>query len=150
MDSSLLGTGAATWQGTHYRTILKTEDTGGALSIVDSVSQPGSGPPRHVHHDADETFVMLSGECQFWLDGETRFCEPGETMFVPRGTEHTFRVIGNRPSRHLIVLTPGGFEGFFEKMAEGQFAIPQDMAAITEIARRFHLEFSGPPLTSEN
>ncbi|MBO6724785.1 MAG: cupin domain-containing protein [Rhizobiaceae bacterium] len=116
------------------------------MSVVDSVSPVGSGPPRHIHHREDETFILLSGECEFWLEGETFFRGPGQTVFVPRGAEHTFRVIGDIPSRHLIVLTPGGFEGFFSEMAEGRFDVPDDMPAISEIAGRYELSFTGPPL----
>jgi hypothetical protein len=45
-----------------------------------------------------------------------------------------------------VILTPGGFEGFFAEMAAGQFRMPEDMAAIEESARRHHLRFTGPPL----
>ena len=50
------------WLGTRYEIILSKEASGGAMSIVRSEAPPDSGPPLHVHHDADETFVMLSGE----------------------------------------------------------------------------------------
>jgi len=146
MFGGILGPGSIDWQGTHYRTLLATADTGGAISVVDSVSPPGSGPPRHVHADADESFVLLSGEAEFWLEGESVMRTVGQAAFVPRGKEHTFRVIGDQPSRHLVILTPGGFEGFFYEMAEGRFTIPDDMAAITDIAARYHLTFTGPPL----
>jgi quercetin dioxygenase-like cupin family protein len=141
-----LGPTAFEWQGTWYETILSTAASGGALSIVDSVSPEGSGPPRHVHHAEDETFILLSGECEFWLEGETFRRGPGETVFVPRGREHTFRVIGDRPCRHLVILTPGGFEAFLEAMAAGNFTIPEDMDAINAIASRYNLTFTGPPL----
>lgn len=134
------------WNGTTYRTILDTSETGGAMSIVDSVSPPRSGPPRHVHDAEDEVFVVLSGEVEFWLDGETFVKGPGESAFIPRGKEHTFWVISDHPSRHLVILTPGGFEGFFAEMAEGQFRIPEDMEAINESAVRHKLRFTGPPL----
>ncbi|SFS19013.1 cupin domain-containing protein [Yoonia litorea] len=134
------------WRGTRYKTSLASHATGGAISIVDSVSPPHSGPPRHVHHDADETFFVLSGDVTFWMEGETANVGPGGTMFVPRGKEHTFRVSSDVPSRHLVILTPGGFEGFFEEMAAGQFRIPEEMAQIVEIAERYHLSFTGPPL----
>ncbi len=144
-----LGAGAIEWLGVHYKTILSTEDTDGRISIVDSVSPPDSGPPRHVHDAEDEIFVILTGECAFWMNGETVMKGPGESMFIPRGAEHTFRVAGTRPCRHLVILTPGGFEGFFSDMAAGQFRIPQDMDAINECAARHHLRFTGPPLTAE-
>lgn len=137
---------AIVWLDVYYKTILSPEQTGGALSIVDSWSPVGSGPPRHVHENEDETFVMISGTCKVWVDGEETLAGPGESVFIPRGTNHTFKVVGDEPSRHLVILTPGGFEGFFADMAAGQFRIPEDMPAIEESARRHHLRFTGPPL----
>lgn len=116
------------------------------MSIVDSLSPLGSGPPRHVHHKEDETFVMITGTCKVWIEGEEILAGPGESVHIPRGKEHTFKVVGHEPSRHLVILTPGGFEGFFADMAAGQFQIPGDMAAIEEYAQRHNLTFTGPPL----
>lgn len=137
------------WQGVTFRTILTTEATEGRMSICDSVAPAGFGPPRHVHRNEDECFVVLTGEIEVWLEGATRIAGPGDSVFIPRGREHTFRVVGDRPSRHLVILTPGGFEGFFSDMAAGQFRIPEDMPAVLESARRHALEFTGPPLGQE-
>ncbi len=134
------------WLGVRYRTILTTEETGGAMSIVDSLSPVGSGPPRHIHHKEDETFVMISGTCKVWIEGIETVAGPGESVFIPRGKEHTFKVIGDEPSRHLVILTPGGFEGFFHDMADGQCRIPEDMAAVEASAANHNLTFTGPPL----
>ncbi|MDK1373056.1 MULTISPECIES: cupin domain-containing protein [unclassified Sinorhizobium] len=116
------------------------------MSIVDSLSPVGSGPPRHIHEAEDEIFVILTGRCKFWLGGEELMRGPGETVFIARGSEHTFQVIGDTPCRHLVILTPGGFEEFFAEMAAGQFSIPDDMPAIVEAAGRHNLRFTGPPL----
>lgn len=137
---------AINWNGVKYRTILSSQATGGKMAIFDSLSPIGSGPPRHVHEAEDETFVILAGQSKFWLEGEEFIRGPGETVFVPRGAEHTFQVVGDIPFRHLVVLTPGGFEGFFAEMAAGQFSIPDDMPAIVETAGRYSLRFTGPPL----
>lgn len=144
-----LGPGTIEWQGVYYKTILSTQDTDGSMSITDTVSPPASGPPRHIHHDADETFVMLSGDCEFWLEGVRLVRGPGQSVFVPKGAEHTFRVMSETPSRHLVILTPGGFEGFFAEMAAGQFRIPGDMDLIKSCGSKYHLTFSGPPLSPE-
>lgn len=134
------------WLGVLYKTILAPEDSGGAMSIVDSLSPVGSGPPRHVHHNEDETFVMITGTCKVWIEGVETIAGPGESVFIPRGKEHTFKVIGDEPSRHLVILTPGGFEGFFEDMAKGQCRIPEDMPEIEASAAKHHMSFTGPPL----
>lgn len=147
MTGGTKGPDAVEWLGVTYETILRGEETAGAMSIVDSVSPVGSGPPRHVHKAEDECFVVLTGECEFWLEGQTFTRGPGGTAFVPRGKEHTFRVIGDAPSRHLLVLTPAGFETFFLDMAKGRFRIPEDMEEIETSAARHNLAFTGPPLS---
>lgn len=134
------------WLDTDYRMLLTSDKTNGRQALFESVTQPGGGPPRHVHQDADETFVILSGDVAFWLDGMDSAQGPGNVVFVPRGAEHTFQVIGLRPARMLTILSPGGFEVFFKEMAAGDFRIPQDMAQINKIAERFQLRFTGPPL----
>jgi quercetin dioxygenase-like cupin family protein len=146
MRDELSGPGVVDWLGAQYKTILTSAETGGAMSIVDSVSPAGSGPPRHVHEREDETFVLLSSECEFWLEGQTFRKRAGESVFIPRGREHTFRVVGSDPCRHLFILTPGGFERFFADMAQGGFRIPEDMQQIAAYAARYSLRLTGPPL----
>lgn len=146
MQIDLLGPDAVEWRGVVYKTILSSAESGGRLSIIDNVSRPDTGPPRHVHADCDESFVVLSGEVLFDLAGEMRLCGPGETAFVPRGTEHSFRVIGDRPARMLTLFSPAGFEAFFAEMAEGEYRIPEDMPEITRIGVEHHVTFTGPPL----
>ncbi|GAA3859558.1 cupin domain-containing protein [Celeribacter arenosi] len=134
------------WMGTTYQTILAPQETAGAMSITQIIARAHDGPPRHIHHDADETFVVLSGDVEFWLDG-TRFTRgPGETAHIPRGADHTYRVCSDTPARALVILSPGGFENFFVEMAQNNYAIPTDMPAITALATAHHLDFTGPPL----
>lgn len=149
MPEELSGPGMIEWLGVRYKTILPSAETDGAISIVDSLGPVDSGPPRHVHEREDETFVILTGECEFWLEGQTIIRRAGESVFVPRGREHTFRVVGVQPSRHLTILTPGGFENFFAEMAQGGFRIPDDMEQISAAAARHNLRFTGPPLGAE-
>lgn len=134
------------WMGTTYQILLSSQQTDASIGIFESLDQPGYGPPRHIHHREDETFYILSGEVEFWMAGVSRMAGPGEVVFVPRGTEHTFRIIGDLPARMLTAMTPGGFEGFFIAMAENNFRIPQDMDQIANTGANFHLSFTGPPL----
>ena len=146
MKDLIAAEGAIEWLGVKYKTILSPEQSGGAMSIVESWSPEGSGPPRHIHHNEDEIFVILTGVCKFWLEGDEFTAAEGESVFIPRGKEHTFKVISQEPCRHLVILTPGGFEGFFGDMAAGQCRIPDDMPAIEESAKRHNMTFTGPPL----
>ncbi len=132
------------WAGTSFRTMVSSAETAGTMAVVDSTAPQGFGPPRHIHAAEDETFLILTGEMEFWVAGRTFRRGPGEAAFVPRGVEHTFRALTE--SRHILILTPGGFEGFFAEMAHGTFRIPDDMGAVVESGARHNLTFTGPPL----
>ncbi|MDA7430468.1 cupin domain-containing protein [Primorskyibacter aestuariivivens] len=149
MHTHILGPEAVEWRGVVYKTILSSDTSGGALSIIDNVSRPDTGPPRHVHSDCDEAFVVLSGEVAFEVEGQLVHRGPGQTAFVPRGAEHSFRVLGHQPARMLTIFSPGGFEAFFAEMAENDYSIPGDMEQIARIGAARNVTFTGPPLEAE-
>lgn len=134
------------WMHSTYKTLLTPVQSNGSLGIFESVCQPNTGPARHVHHDADETFYILQGEMTFWLEGELMKRGAGDCVFIPRGKHHTFVVVGSEPARMLVMMTPGGFEGFFAEVAARNLRAPEDMPEISAIGTRYHLEFVGPPL----
>ena len=140
-------TDSVVWNGSSYRTILTRVASQGAMSIVDSTTPSSEGPPRHIHHAEDEIIVVLTGEIEVWIEGETTRIGPGEAGFIPRGKSHTFRVTSDTPSRHLVILTPGGFEQFFYAMADAECVIPDDMPQIESVAAEMNLTFTGPPLS---
>ncbi|MGK7294591.1 MAG: cupin domain-containing protein [Candidatus Wenzhouxiangella sp. M2_3B_020] len=134
------------WNGATYRVVLSsTESDGKSGMFTVAVKQPG-GPPLHVHADADEYFYVLEGTVRFRVDERSDVLRTGEVAYVPRGTEHTYRVESEEGGRMLTIVVPGGFERFFEAMAAEALVIPDDMPRIGEIAERFELTFTGPPL----
>ncbi len=135
------------WNGTRYRTILTTADTGGAMSIVYGEAEPMGGPPTHVHEAEDEIFIVLEGEIEFELGGRRFVRGPLGTAFLPRGIPHSFR-IGPDGARCISVLTPGGFEGFFAELAKGRYRLPHDAAAVAAVAARYGSRFTGPGIAS--
>jgi quercetin dioxygenase-like cupin family protein len=117
---------------------LRSEQTDGALSVMEnSVSEGFGGPPLH-HHDFDETFYVLEGELTFQLRDELFTAGAGELAFAPRGVPHTFANLSGAPARILIVCTPAGFERYFARTAARDAGVePPDwaLAPIPEITR---------------
>ena len=89
--------------------------TGGAYTVIENISLPGSGPPPHLHENHDESMYVIDGEFEILLDAKKIRAAQGAFAFVPRGTVHRFRCIGDRPGRILVVFTPGGIEEFFRE-----------------------------------
>jgi len=120
-------------------------DTGGVVSAVESHDVPGGGPPPHIHRREDETFQVLEGEYEFIVAGKTVVAKKGTTIFAPRDVPHTYRYLGQAPGRLMCVITPAGFEGFFEEIGALSPQQQQDIPRVTEIGKRFGLEFLPPP-----
>ena len=134
------------WIGSRFRPLLTSETCGGAAALVEIVSEPMSGPPRHIHQGEDEVFYVLSGALEFWVAGERMVKSAGEAAFVPRGTDHTFCVVSDQPARFLTLHTPGGFDEFITEVATKGYRIPEDIGQVVEAAGRFNTVFTGPPL----
>ncbi len=94
------------------------EDTGGPISVMEGTFRSRSGAPAHVHHQHEETFYVLEGEFVFQLGTQTMKATAGTFVFVPRDVPHAFENVGNQPSRILGIMTPGGYEKFFEELAQ--------------------------------
>ena len=120
-------------------------ETGGIISVVESRDVPGGGPPPHIHHREDETFQVIEGEYE-WTVGDKKFVTgKGETIFAPRGIPHTYRYLGQTPGRLMCIITPSGFEGFFEEIGALTPEQQKDIPRVMEIAKKFGLEFLPPP-----
>jgi len=121
---------------------LDGEQTGGKLTMWTGTMPPGGGPPPHYHLNEDETFHVIEGRVAFFANGEWREVGPGGTAFMPRGAVHTFKNVGDQPSRVLIMTTPSGFEKFFARCAE-EFAKAggPDMARIVQIGAEHGIHF---------
>jgi quercetin dioxygenase-like cupin family protein len=100
--------------------LLRSEQSGGQIAIMDNVVGASfPGPPLH-HHDFDETFYVLEGELTFQLEDEIFTSKSGELAFAPRGVPHTFANLSGAEARALIVCTPAGFERYFDRLAAEQ------------------------------
>jgi uncharacterized cupin superfamily protein len=106
------------------------------------ITPPGGGPPPHYHVNEDETFHILEGCVAFLFDDEWHELGPGGAAYMPRGVVHTFKNVGDQPSRMLITASPSGFEKFFARCAE-EFAKPAgpDMSQITKIGEQHGIHF---------
>ena len=83
------------------------------MSIVETTGKPGSGPTYHSHANEDETFYVVAGTAEVWIDREVYRCEAGNRVFGPRNVFHTYRNVGDTDLKMILIYTPGGFEQSF-------------------------------------
>ena len=129
---------------------LHGRDTGGVLSVVESIDLPGGGPPPHVHYREDETFQILEGDFEFSVGDQKIIAKQGATVFAPRGIPHTYRYLGQKPGRLMCTITPAGFEEFFEEIGALTPQQQQDIPGVIEIGKKYGLDFLPPPATADS
>ena len=80
------------------------------LTMNISVCPPGQGPGLHAHHKTFETFFVLDGKFEFFVNddgGEKVVLNQWDTLSVPPGVCRGFRNIADRDSTLLTVITGG-------------------------------------------
>ena len=141
--------------GLGVRFMIGGDDSDGRFSLVEHPLAPRAlGAPSHTHTHEDEYSFVLEGEAGVEIGGETVLARPGDLVFKPRGVPHAFWNATDAPARLLEIISPGGFERYFEEIAP---LFPPDGApdfpAIMEVAARYGLVFdmgSVPRLVGEH
>lgn len=113
------GQGDAFWVlGDHYMFKVSSEETSGSLAVVEIVAFPQNGPPPHIHHREDESFYILDGTFSVLVGDQSFEAGAGVFVHIPKGTLHTYKNIGAKPARLLVILTPGDLENFWREIGE--------------------------------
>jgi mannose-6-phosphate isomerase-like protein (cupin superfamily) len=132
---------------------VTSDQTGGAYSLFEVATKPGSGAPPHVQHREDETFYVLEGDYEFLVEDRTLRMSAGSLLYVPKGNLHVYKNVGERMGRMLVSQTPGGLhERFFEEIGEVRkdgftppvSEEPRDTERIARIAAEFGIEMTLP------
>ena len=61
------------------------------------------------------------------------------------GVPHTFKCVGAGPGKIQVIISPPGFEAFFEEVSVLARQEPPDMGQVVALAGNYGVEFLGPP-----
>jgi quercetin dioxygenase-like cupin family protein len=130
--------------------VVAGADTGGVYAVQHQLTQPGDGPPLHQHSREDEGFFVLEGEYDFTVGEQIIRGVAGTFVFGPRGIAHTFKCVGLTVGRMQVIISPPGFEKFFDEVdsmvKEGWLQnLSKDMAKVVALARGYGVEIFGAP-----
>ena len=93
------GEGERLEKSTRVATIKTGRDE---LALIEFELGPGfEGPNPHSHDDHVDSFYVLDGEADFFVEGEWYRLGAGSFVAVPMGVRHTF---GNRDGQHARLL----------------------------------------------
>lgn len=118
---------------------LSGADTDGAMSVLETVHDPGEGASPHIHSRESEMFFVLEGEVTFRVGGDLITLQRGGLVFGPAHTAHGFEV-GSAGGRLLHVFIPSGtanstIEDYFRELHRADPDTP-----FAEVRRRHGME----------
>ena len=127
----------------------------GWFSLVEHPMPPRAlAAPLHRHSREDEYSFVLEGRVGALLGEQIVYAEPGDLIFKPRDQWHTFWNAGDHPARILEIISPAGFERYFEELIEvATEESPPTQDRVSKIADRYGLRFdfaSIPTLLAEH
>ncbi|SFJ83662.1 Cupin domain-containing protein [Paenibacillus sp. UNC496MF] len=83
---------------------------------------PGVFVPVHSHEDR-ETFVVISGEIEAWLDGAWSVYRAGDTLDIAPNRKHAWRNVSSEPVTLLIASTMKMGQ-FFKEIGRPAASVP--------------------------
>ena len=106
-------------------------ESGGGFSLVEHPIPPRTlVAPLHLHEREDEYSYVLEGRMGAQLGDDVVIAEAGDLVFKPRNQWHTFWNAGDTPCRILEVISPAGFEHFFDELGEHMAAAQATSVAV--------------------
>ncbi len=130
----------------------------GMETVVLEMTLPvGSSAPLHVHDNLDDTWYILDGEMVVRCGDETSTVGAGYWVSMPRGVPHTFRVVGDREARILLVHDNASFRDLIRELGVTATAhvVPVEpifpsMDELARVAKSHDLTPIGPPMSVED
>jgi mannose-6-phosphate isomerase-like protein (cupin superfamily) len=127
--------------GLGVRFMVWSDESGGGFSLVEHPIPPLTlAAPIHRHSREDEYSFVLEGRMGALLGDEVVHAEPGDLVFKPRDQWHTFWNATDGPCRILEIISPGGFERYFDEAAAAMQAPDFAPAKLAGLGARYGLE----------
>ena len=82
-----------------------------------TIEGPFEGPDPHTHDDETDSFYILEGELDVYVNGEWTRATPGTYVAAPPGVPHGFTKRDPGTVRFLNIHAPGGFEDDMRRMS---------------------------------
>ncbi len=145
------------------RFMIGGDDTRGGFSVVEhAMSAHALAAPLHRHTREDEYSYILEGRVGALLGDDVVVASQGDLIFKPRDQWHTFWNAGEARARILEIISPAGFERFFDELVDlggvthadpkvlanlcVRYGLAMDPTSVPGLVERFRLRFPGEPV----
>ncbi len=145
------------------RFMIDGREAGRRFSLIEHpMAARALAAPMHRHRREDEYSFVLEGSVGALLGDKVVIGKPGDLIFKPRNQWHTFWNAGEKPARILEIISPAGFEQFFQDLLDlggianvqpeqlaqlcSRYDLEIDPTSIPGLIERFGVRFPAEPI----
>ncbi len=133
------------WSADHTYVKVSARDTGGQYTLMEDNLKADFRLGLHLHRSHAETFYILDGSVDFFVDGDWMSAEPGACLHIPPGVEHACALSeGCRSARMLMIFQPAGFDLFLAELARMSDADFEEVARMKALEDKYDIVNIGP------
>jgi mannose-6-phosphate isomerase-like protein (cupin superfamily) len=145
------------------RFMINGSEAANCFSLVEHpMSVRALAAPLHKHAREDEYSYVLEGTIGALLGDSVVIGKSRDLIFKPRNQWHTFWNAGDTPARILEIISPAGFEKFFQELVDlggvtkappqvlgelcARYELQIDFDSIPKLVERFGVRFPAEPV----
>ena len=105
------------WTRDHTFVKVSAVDTGGAYALMEDNLKREFSLGLHLHRQHAETFYILEGQVDFYIDGDWMTAVPGATVHIPPGVPDAVTLPRGQTGKMLMIFQPAGFDQYLAQLA---------------------------------
>lgn len=107
------------WESDHTFVKVSAEDTNGHYTLMEDNLKATFALGLHRHDTHAETFYILEGCLDFYVDGDWIVASKGSCLHIPPTVTHACTLTkGYKDARMLMIFQPAGFDLFLKELSE--------------------------------
>src|SRR5262245_22830250 len=132
------------WTRDHTFVKISAADSGGAFTLMEDNLKREFALGLHMHKRHAESFYILEGEVNFWIDGAWMVARPGTCIHIPPGVQHALDLPPGGTGRMLMIYQPSGFDQYLAELAALTPAQIEDEALTKRLDEKYDIVNLGP------
>ena len=127
------------WSRDHTFVKVASADTGGSFALMEDNLKLEFSLGLHLHRQHAETFYILAGMVDFYVDGDWMTAASGATIHIPPGIPHALTVSGGEPAKLLMIFQPSVFDPYLAELALMGEQDPADEKRMSELDAKYDI-----------
>lgn len=128
------------WSADHAFVKVSSADTGGQYALMEDNLKANFRLGLHTHRFHAETFYILNGSVEFFVDCDCMTAESGACLHIPLGIKHACVLTeGCSAARMLMIFQPSGFDQFLAELAQMTDVDFEDSARMEALVEKYDI-----------